>query len=253
MTVSKPYPDDAYEPTTGKLWWEIQKADGIKGAWGVMPRMASWLRWNVEIGEYFTTRQLREALDTDHEHAQRRQRELRNNGWEYLSSKEEPSLGENCQLLKYGWWPGLGPREKGDVINAKMRAMVFKRDGSRCVLCGRAAREKYEDNTTVTLTVGHIKPRSQGGRATLDNLRTECNRCNETLRADTGSIIDPWAVVESVKNLKKAERLELLTWIRQEHRSRTALDRIYDDVRLGGTAVENAVMEYLLRVEARGN
>ncbi|MCQ9330402.1 HNH endonuclease [Corynebacterium phoceense] len=240
------YPKEAFAPD-GVLWWESSK----RGATGAVPRMASWLRWNVEIGGRFTTRQLRETLGISNEHAQRRQRELRDYGWEYLSSKEEPSLGEDCILEKYGWWPGEGPRPRRQQISSKLRRQVFERDGGRCVLCGRAAGEKYDDGSVVTLTAGHIIANSHGGAASLDNLQTECRVCNESARADTGSVADPGAVVEQVKSLKKADRMELLSWIRAKQRSRSPLDRAFDAYRLGGPNVQAAVLDYLEKVESR--
>lgn len=249
--VTKNYPPEAYNQETGKLWWEITPEDGIRGAAGVKPRMASWLRWNVRPGERFTTRQLREALDSDHEHFQRRQRELRDWGWQYLSSKEEPELAEDCLLQQYGWWPGAGERPKTTAISAKTRRRVFERDGSRCVLCGRAAGELYEDGTVVQLTAGHIRPNSYGGPATIDNLRTECRVCNETSRSDTGSTADPDAVVENVRQLKKADRIQLLGWIRAGQRTRSQLDRAYDAYRLGGPKVQEAVLSYLEELDGR--
>ncbi|WP_411709497.1 HNH endonuclease [Corynebacterium sp. LaCa116] len=240
------YPIEAFTPD-GELWWESTQ----RGLTGAVPRMASWLRWNVEIDGRFTTRQLRETLGISNEHAQRRQRELRDYGWEYLSAKEEPSLGEDCILEKYGWWPGDGPRPKRNTISAKVRRQVFERDGGRCVLCGRAAGEKYDDGSIVVLTAGHIKANSHGGAATLDNLQTECRVCNESSKADTGSAADPQAVVEQVKSLKKSDRLEMLSWIRAGQRSRTQLDRAFDEYRLGGPLVQQAVLDYLKSVESR--
>lgn len=245
------YPREAFNLETGKLWWELSEADHISGTWGALPRMASWLRWNVEIGERFSTQQLRSALGVGQEHFQRRQRELRDLGWRYLSSKEEPSLGEDCVLEEYGWWPGIGPRPKKEAISSKLRRQVFARDGARCVLCGRAAGEQYEDGAFVTLTAGHIIPASHGGRAVLENLRTECRLCNESSGADTGSVLDSQAVLERVRTLKKADRLELLHWIATGQRVRSDLDRAFDMVRLGGPHVRDVVVKYLENVARR--
>ena len=251
MSEQRNYPPEAYCPDDGKLWWDRGTADGPVGASGSVPRMASWLRWNVEIGQRFSTRELRNVLGIAHEHFQRRQRELRELGWTYLSAKEDPSLGEECELLGYGWWPGEGPRPRKSTISSKLRRQVFERDGSRCVICGRAAGEKYEDGGVVVLTAGHIIAHSHGGSATLDNLQTECRRCNESARADTGTAADPKAVCESVKSLRFAERMELLEWLKRGSRTRTQLDRVYDSVRLGGPAVREAVMSYLLEASKR--
>lgn len=48
----------------------------------------------------------------------------------------------------------------------------MKRDGFRCVLCGRTAADG------VKLHVDHILPVSKGGKTEVDNLRTLCDECN---------------------------------------------------------------------------
>ena len=55
------------------------------------------------------------------------------------------------------------------TATAKRRAM--ERDGGRCVWCG----------STVDLTEDHIVPVRDGGRGTVDNLRTLCLKCHTML------------------------------------------------------------------------
>lgn len=47
-----------------------------------------------------------------------------------------------------------------------------ERDGYRCVVCGNGEAEGE------IITVDHIKPRSKGGQATLDNAQTLCEKCH---------------------------------------------------------------------------
>lgn len=247
---SASYPPEAYCEADGRLWWERVRGDGPTGADGAAARAASWLRWNVNPGGRFRTSQLREVLGIRQEHFQRRLRELRGWGWVYVSSKEDPELGEECILEKYGWWPGSeDPRPKVASVSNKTRRAVFVRDGSRCVLCGRAAGEKYDDGGRVTLTVGHLRASAWGGGSHVDNLRTECRRCNESVKSDTGTVLDPDAVLASVKSLKKADRETLAHWIEQGGRSRSALDVAFDQVRLGGEPVKKKVIEYLMGIK----
>ena len=49
----------------------------------------------------------------------------------------------------------------------------MKRDGFRCVLCGRTA------NDGVVLHVDHIYPVARGGKTEMSNLRTLCEFCNK--------------------------------------------------------------------------
>lgn len=67
-------------------------------------------------------------------------------------------------------------RMANDVEHAKvtraMRYDVLRRDGFRCVKCGRGR----EDG--VKLHVDHIKPVSRGGKSVMSNLQTLCEDCS---------------------------------------------------------------------------
>lgn len=58
------------------------------------------------------------------------------------------------------------------IMTPTMRYDVMKRDGFRCVLCGRTA------DDGVKLHVDHIIPVSKGGKTVMKNLRTLCEDCN---------------------------------------------------------------------------
>lgn len=58
------------------------------------------------------------------------------------------------------------------IMTDSLRYDILKRDGFRCVLCGRSA------NDGVKLHVDHILPVSRGGKTERDNLRTLCSDCN---------------------------------------------------------------------------
>lgn len=62
-------------------------------------------------------------------------------------------------------------------MSQSLRYDILKRDGFRCVLCGRSAREHG-----VELEVDHIIPVSKGGKTEPDNLRTLCKDCNRGKR-----------------------------------------------------------------------
>ena len=57
-------------------------------------------------------------------------------------------------------------------LNDSLRYDVLKRDGFRCQICGSSSQDG------VKLHVDHIIPVSKGGKTTLSNLRTLCDRCN---------------------------------------------------------------------------
>lgn len=57
-------------------------------------------------------------------------------------------------------------------VSDSLRYDVLKRDGFKCQICGSAVSDG------VKLHVDHILPVSKGGKTTMDNLRTLCDRCN---------------------------------------------------------------------------
>ena len=57
-------------------------------------------------------------------------------------------------------------------ISKKTRFDVFKRDGFRCRVCGKGAKDG------VTLEIDHINPISKGGTNDTDNLWVLCFDCN---------------------------------------------------------------------------
>lgn len=61
---------------------------------------------------------------------------------------------------------------KRGAISVKLRFNVFKRDGYKCVICGRSA------ENGVILEIDHIKPVSKGGDSDISNLQTLCMDCN---------------------------------------------------------------------------
>jgi hypothetical protein len=69
-----------------------------------------------------------------------------------------------------GWISGfrLAPGLKCDTWS-RIRRRIIARDGKRCVWC----------SSVESLQVDHIKPVSEGGLPTADNLRTLCCECHK--------------------------------------------------------------------------
>jgi hypothetical protein len=66
------------------------------------------------------------------------------------------------------------PKEKSRNVPLKMRLAVLKRDGYKCVLCGRSP----ATHAGVALHLDHIVPYANSGETVKDNLRTLCEECN---------------------------------------------------------------------------
>ncbi len=59
------------------------------------------------------------------------------------------------------------------LMTDSLRYDILKRDGFKCVICGRTASDG------VKLHVDHIKPIARGGKTIANNLRTLCDQCNQ--------------------------------------------------------------------------
>jgi hypothetical protein len=57
-------------------------------------------------------------------------------------------------------------------FTAKQKKEILKRDGFKCVLCGRGKKEGVE------LHIDHIKPKEYGGKATIENGQVLCSQHN---------------------------------------------------------------------------
>lgn len=87
------------------------------------------------------------------------------------ASKSKKKKEREKRRLEYQDRRMANDEEHAKVTRA-MRYDVLRRDGFRCVKCGRGR----EDG--VKLHVDHIKPVSRGGKSVMDNLQTLCEDCN---------------------------------------------------------------------------
>lgn len=244
------FPEDAYNAAGTLLW---------KTTAGSRQRAAAWLWFNKREGDTFTMAELREALAPleNAEHLNRRLRELRDVDWELPTNKDDATLGtDEYRLEKRGARIWLkSERQKYQVFKPsdRIRRQVFERDGSRCQECGLAAGEPWPDDPRrrTVLTIGHMIPQNRLDRQRRDdninNWRTECKRCNESVR---DQIRDPHTYEEAfpmVKPMPRKNKETLLSWLHAGHRLRNRLDEVYDIVRKLSEADKARLREYLER------
>lgn len=231
---------NAYSPS-GELWWKLSIWSGKKTQrFGAEPKLASWLTFNMKVGEVFTIRQLRKVLGNtigpnDHEHFNRRFRNLRRYGWIVLSSRDAGDLKPDQYRLKQIGAPIWLGKSKYDSkrTSDKMRRQILDRDGYRCVLCGIGAGEPYPDEPArlARLTIGHFVADSLRGPNDPENLRTECSRCNEPAKEEAQRTESATEIWPKIRNLRRAHKTGLLTWIEKGFRERDDVDRLFDQVR----------------------
>lgn len=233
-------PPDAHSPS-GQPWWELRTWPGKpKVKFGTEPRLAAYLRFNAEVGGILTLRRLREALGepnrpNDHEHFNRRFRQLRKYGWIVLSSRDVAGLKQDeYRLDQVGSpiWLGKSQFTK-KAISAKVRRQVLDRDGRRCVVCGIGAGEPYPDDPTkhARLTLGHFVADSLRGVNDPANLRTECSRCNEPAKEEAPRSESAEELWPRIRALGRADKARLLKWMEQGHRDRDTIDQLFDQYR----------------------
>ena len=75
------------------------------------------------------------------------------------------------EKVSYDIYKRIEAVERAKVTD-ELRFKVLKRDNYRCRICGASSKDG------VHLHVDHIIPLAKGGKTTLDNLQTLCERCN---------------------------------------------------------------------------
>jgi len=242
MDDASEFSEDAFAPN-GQLWWASAARNESSRFLGQASRLAAWLWYNKEVGDTFSMNELRVALGPEivgkSEHLNRRLRELRGAGWVIPSGKDVggPIGGSGYRLDAKGlriWLKEERQSATRFAPSARVRREVLERDGRRCVVCGIASGETYPGDSTrrARLTIGHRVPqerlRQYGGPDNLDNWRTECAQCNETVRdviPDPLRYEEVWA---QVRALNRSDKESLSLWLRRGERIRSPLDRVYD-------------------------
>jgi len=86
-------------------------------------------------------------------------------------------LSQEGQLIKinkgvYKYDPDFVKNRKMKDFTVEQKEVIFKRDGYKCVVCGRGQKDGVE------IHADHIKPRDLGGKATIENGQTLCAQHN---------------------------------------------------------------------------
>ncbi len=239
------YPPEAYarEGRTSeyRLWWELTVTPNMpRLEFGAEQKLSAWLAFNLSEGDTFRISDLRRALGDEivpnqDEHLNRRFRELRKDGWEVPSNKDDRSLPPGVYRLEAkGWHPALGKRPPRNTVSQGLARRVKDRDKWRCKPCGIGSGEPYPDGSGLAvITVGHIRSREAGGSSRdIDNLRAECKQCNEPVRDEMRVPETADELLPDVRRLRKDELRRLAAWLEQGFRGRDRLDDVYDRARM---------------------
>jgi HNH endonuclease len=97
---------------------------------------------------------------------------------------------------------------RADSVSKRTRFEVFKRDGFRCLYCGRIPPE-------VTLEIDHVIARANGGTNDIINLVTSCSDCNSG-KSDVLLSEIPKAHIQSLED--RQEKLDQIRAIAEQAR-----------------------------------
>lgn len=93
--------------------------------------------------------------------------------WEQFDISTVPQRYEQLKKqLEYQNSEVVKRKRERSLMTPSLRYDIMRRDGFKCVLCGRTA------DDGVKLHIDHIIPVSKGGKTVRENLRTLCEDCN---------------------------------------------------------------------------
>lgn len=239
--------------------WKLKTYPGKKQRFGGTSKLAAYLYFNVNVGDTFRIADLRRELSDDEgvysaSALERRWRSLKEQGWRYASYKDERGLPmDTYRLLAKGNRVWLGERSKRDLPSSTVRRAVFERDLNRCVICGIGRGEPYDDDpdSHARLTLGHRTAGARLGDASLDNLQTECSRCNEPVgdSPPNPEVFDE--VMAVVSKLGSNDKITLIEWIESGRRHRNKLDHAFDRVRRLSGSERKQILDRLIELTGR--
>ena len=88
------------------------------------------------------------------------------------TKKHSKTLSVKISKGVYRYDPDNVKKKDLENFTQKQRDEILKRDGYKCVVCGRGLKDGVE------LQVDHIKPKSLGGKAIIENGQTLCAQHN---------------------------------------------------------------------------
>ncbi|MFB8212713.1 MULTISPECIES: hypothetical protein [unclassified Streptomyces] len=200
------------------------------GNLGTMKRAALWLLTVVGEGNVFTKEDVKNAFPGIAQ-ADRRVRDLRGYGWQIVTHREDPGLGQSEQrFVAQGqpvWEPGKATKDSSSLTDTQRRK-ILARDGNRCRSCGITPGQAYAGTfETAQLDIARRKVKLATGAPVVQHI-AECHRCRVGGRfqeADLG------AVLESISALGGLQRQTLAAWIAADEREFSPVERVWADFR----------------------
>jgi len=191
--------------------WRISRA-------GTRIRVALWLFTEVGEGGTFSKAQLRGAFPGI-EQIDRRMRDLRPEGWQIWTYREDRSLAaDELRLVTVGgrvWEPGYRSRQTS--VSDADRARALEADGYACRMCGISAGETYADDRLRAAKLSVERSARPGGDALY--LRTLCERCMAGVSARDVTT-EAESLAADVPQLPDSALEEFVRWVSAGQRGR---------------------------------
>jgi hypothetical protein len=185
---------------------------------GARTRVALWLF--SEVGELgtFTKAQLREAFPGV-EQIDRRMRDLRGEGWQISTYREDRALAvDELRLLTVGgrvWEAGYRTRQA--TVADTDRARALEADGYACRACGISAGELYADDQLRTAKLSVERTRGAGDSGPY--LRTLCERClSGRRRSAHDTVAETAALISAMSKVSDRCLEQFARWVGSEKR-----------------------------------
>jgi len=145
----------------------------------------------------------------------RRIRELRDEeGYQILSHHDRADLKPHQYILETIKTKPVVSRG----ISPQLRNEILERNGYTCQRCGSGAGEVDPCNPSrkIRLHIDHIKPISQGGTDTKDNLRALCSNCNQgksNIQPPTETTLN---ILAKIRKLGKSDQFEIYGFLKKK-------------------------------------
>jgi hypothetical protein len=165
------------------------------------------------VGEIVTTKQIRKIAGIS-EYA-RRIRELRDEeGYKIMSHNDRADLKPGQYILE--------SKERKPVISRsispQLRNEILERNGYTCQRCGAGPgdADPYNPGRKIRLHIDHIKPISQGGKDTKDNLRVLCSACNQGKSNVQPPSETALNILAKIRKIGKSEQIEIYQFLKRK-------------------------------------
>lgn len=172
------------------------------------------------IGVVVTSKQLQDAVGPNVTEWARRVRELRGEeGWQILTHHDDNTLRPDEYRLA-AQPPPPGSYQFARTVSGRLRAQVLERNGYTCQMCGAAAGDVGYRGRPIRLHVAHIVHQSQGGQATLSNLRAQCSDCNEGAKNITAEPPSWMWLLTQIRRASVGDQQQALEWLQTKFSGR---------------------------------